>query len=236
MPTQVHISSSSDELAAAFALFFQERLKGKDRFTVALSGGSTPKLLFKLWADQYRERIEWSKVHFFWGDERCVPPEHADSNFGVCKALLLDHIDIPAENIHRIHGEVEAEMEAKRYGEEIAHHASPLNGIPSFDLVILGMGDDGHTASIFPHQIAFIDSEDYCVVATHPDTGQNRITITGSVINNAETVVFLVSGGNKREKVRAILQKENGYESYPAAHVRPKTGELYWFVDKEAMH
>lgn len=234
MPAQVHISTDANVVAADFTRFFLELLAGKEHFTVALSGGSTPKLLFQLWADQYRTVIDWSKIHFFWGDERCVPPNHEESNYGVTKQLLLNHVAIPGENIHRVIGEADPEAEAIRYSAEISDNTEELDGFPVFDLVILGMGSDGHTASIFPHQMDLLEAEKFSAVAIHPDTGQKRVTLTGPVINRANTVVFLVTGESKQEKVRSIFGREEDAKLYPAAHILPQSGDLHWFLDEAA--
>jgi 6-phosphogluconolactonase len=178
--------------------------------------------------------IDWSQVHFYWGDERCVPPTDAESNYGMTAELLLSKIEIPGENIHRIQGENDPEQEARRYGELLVKELQTYNGVPQFDLVILGMGDDGHTASIFPYQMHLWESAKNCEVAKHPGSGQKRITITGSVINTASVVAFLVTGAGKAPKVREIIQKEGDYKAYPASLVEPESGELYWFLDKDA--
>lgn len=230
----IHIHPDRQRVAAAFALFLAYWLKPRKRATIALSGGSTPRLLFRHLADQYRDRIDWTRVHFFWGDERCVPPGHAESNYGMTRDLLLQHIAIPEENVHRIRGEAEPKTEAKRYGEEIREHVAKTDGRPAFDLVLLGMGDDGHTASIFPDRMQLLTAEDPCAVAEHPESGQQRITLTGPVINNAGMITFLVTGAGKAERVEGILQKKGNWKSYPAAHIQPKRGALHWFLDEEA--
>jgi 6-phosphogluconolactonase len=234
MPTQLHISKDAMAVAQDFARFFAEQLVGQKNFSVALSGGSTPKLLFQLWANEYRDTIDWSEVHFFWGDERCVPPNDPESNFGVCKSLLLDYIDIPAANIHRIRGEEKPSIEIKRYSLEIDDYTDEIAGLPAFDLIILGMGDDGHTASIFPNQMELLTSPQPLAVAQHPTSGQKRISLTATLINNAKRVAFLVTGEKKQEKLRAILKREPKAKNYPAAHIRPTNGELHWFVDEAA--
>ena len=236
MPTQIHLSADPNGVARDFTRYLLEQLQGEKYFTIALSGGSTPKLLFRLWATEYRDVIDWSSIHFFWGDERCVQPDDEESNYGMTKALLFDNINLPAENIHRVHGEEEPGEEARRYAAEIADNTEQFNGFPSFDLVILGMGDDGHTASIFPHEMELLKEERFCAVATHPTSGQKRVSITGPIINNAQRVAFLVTGANKEGKVSAIFQREEGYRAYPAAHVQPATGALHWFLDEAAMY
>jgi len=234
MATHIHLSKDAAAVADDFTRYFLEQLAGKTHFTVALSGGSTPQLLFKLWATTYRDQINWSAVHFFWGDERCVAPDHADSNYGVTRALLLDHVPIPASQIHRIHGEADPAQEAVRYAQVIREHTQQVDGHPAFDLVLLGMGDDGHTASIFPDHLELLQDEHPTAVATHPQSGQLRISITGPVINGAQRVAFLVTGAGKHEKVSAILGREAGCQAFPAAHIQPATGELHWFLDAAA--
>lgn len=230
----INVFESNEVVAEAFAIYFAEWMREKDRVAVALSGGSTPRVLFKHWAERYRDRIPWEKIHFFWGDERCVPPDHPESNYGMTKALLLDRIDIPKENIHRIRGEENPLLEAERYGEEIRRWVKIKDGTPVFDLILLGMGEDGHTASIFPNQMELLTDANICQVATHPDTGQQRITLTGPVINNAELVTFLVTGSTKAAIVREIITQADNRRQYPAAFIQPNPGELCWFLDQAA--
>lgn len=229
-----HIYADNPAVATAFAEWLVNWLQGRSRTTIALSGGSTPKLLFQVLAENYAEEIDWSGIHFFWGDERCVPPDHDESNYGMTKALLLDHIDIPATNVHRIKGEDEPASEAIRYGQEILTTVSAIDGRPAFDLIILGMGGDGHTASIFPHEMHLLEDTAICGVATHPSSGQNRITLNGPVLNHAYQVAFLVTGAAKAEKVQLILEKQAGYEAFPAAHIAPAGGITHWFLDEAA--
>ena len=185
-------------------------------------------------SNNFKEDIDWSGVHLYWGVERCVPPEDGDSNYKMTVDYLTSKINIPKENIHRIKGENAPEYEAKRYADVLVEQLPLENGIPHFDLVILGMGDDGHTASIFPHEIELWNSNELCEVANHPNSGQQRITLTGKIINNASLITFLVTGKNKQEKVREILKKEGPFEAYPATLVAPTAGDLIWFLDNEA--
>ena len=147
---------------------------------------------------------------------------------------LISRISIPAGNIHRIKGENNPSDEAPSYGRLISERLPSKKGIPQFDLVILGMGGDGHTASIFPHQISLWHSNEICEVADHPDTGQQRITLTGKVINNAEAVAFLVTGADKQEKVSEIFREDENSKHYPATLVAPTSGNLVWFLDAAA--
>ena len=147
---------------------------------------------------------------------------------------LFSKIEVPEENINRILGEKDPVSEAMRYANLLEIDLHRVEGVPQFDLVILGMGDDGHTASIFPHEIELWDAEDHCVVATHPDSGQKRVSINGKVINTAKEVAFLVTGASKAEKVEAVVEKTEGSDAYPASLVNPSTGNLVWFLDEEA--
>lgn len=231
---QIKIADSPQIVAADFSQWLINLLEKKDRFTIALSGGSTPAVLFKLWADNYSDTIDWSKMHFFWGDERCVPPSDEESNFKMTNDLLFTKVGVPPSNIHRVQGEATPTEEAKRYARVIEKNVDIIDGLPRFDLVMLGMGGDGHTASIFPHQMELLTAKPWCAVATHPESGQKRVSLTGPVINNAANVAFLVTGSSKTEKVQSIIQKENAAENYPAAHINPLQGSLYWFLDKAA--
>ena len=229
----INIAPTKTEVAKNFSDYLEELIKENNTTHIALSGGSTPKVVFDYMAEHYKD-VDWSTVHLYWGDERCVPPTDSESNYKMTVDHLLSKIDIPKDNIHRVLGEDIPELEAGRYGKVLEEELPIVNNIPQFDLVILGMGDDGHTASIFPHEIGLWDSTNNCEVAIHPDSGQRRITITGKLINNAKTVAFLVTGSSKAEKVRTILTKEEGHENYPASLVAPSSGELIWFLDEEA--
>lgn len=231
---ELQISGDKQEVAEQFSAYFAKTVKAKADFHVALSGGSTPKLIFDVLAKEYAETIDWRTIHFYWGDERCVPPTDKDSNYKMTVDHLFSKIDIPKENIHRILGESNPKREAMRYANLLEINLDRVDGIPQFDMVILGMGDDGHTASIFPHEIELWNANDHCVVATHPESGQKRVSINGTVINQATEVVFLVTGGAKAEKVRIVHKQEKGYQQYPASLVQPKSGKLSWFMDKAA--
>jgi 6-phosphogluconolactonase len=228
------IYKDKNEVAQKFSEFFADSVDGKEVFHVALSGGSTPKVVFDVLASDFKDTIDWSKIHFYWGDERCVPPTDDQSNYKMTVAHLFSKIEVAEENIHRILGEAESTREAYRYANLLEINLDRINDIPQFDLVILGMGDDGHTASIFPHEIELWDATEHCVVATHPESGQKRITITGQVINAAKEVVFLITGDGKAEKVREVVQKEGNFKTYPASLVAPTSGKLTWFLDQAA--
>lgn len=230
---EIQIFSSLRELNESFTEWFKEVSSSGKQITVALSGGTTPKSLFDYWSSLPEGEIDWTKIKFFWGDERCVAPEDSESNFKMTKEHLFNNINIPKENIFRIKGENNPTDEAKRYGELLNSELEQHNGTPIFDIVILGMGDDGHTASIFPHEIELWNNKNNCVTATHPDSGQIRVSITGKVINAAKNVVFLVTGKNKAEKVKEVIeQPEVAEKKYPAALVQPDSDNLYWYLDE----
>lgn len=235
MPVSTKTLADPASLAEAFASDFATWVaaQSKGPITVALSGGSTPKRLFELWADQYADKIDWSRIHFFWGDERCVPPEDPESNYGVAKELLFDRITMPSENIHRVRGEASPAEECSRYEQEIQQFV-PTNrgGTPQFDLIILGMGDDGHTASIFPHQSEFLNSDRVCEVATHPQSGQQRITVTGRVLNAAKKVIVLVTGASKAEVLADVIGRRGEFADYPISHVQGD--DVCFYIDEAA--
>lgn len=228
------IFKSKEELAAYFSDYLYELNQKHEKLNIALSGGSTPKVVFDHLSLNYRDKMDWSKMHFFWGDERCVPPEDEQSNYAMTKHHLFSKITIPEENINRILGESEPSAEAMRYANLLDYKLNTSNDLPEFDLVILGMGDDGHTASIFPHEIKLWDYKDHCAVAKHPESGQRRVSINGQVINNAQEVVFLVTGINKSKKVKEIHKQTAGYMNYPASLVKPVSGNLKWLLDEAA--
>ena len=232
MNPEIRVYDTAQEVAEAFAHFLEKRVNHSRRTTISLSGGSTPKLLFQHLAEQHQSSTEWQKAFFFWGDERCVPPEDDESNFKMTKEYLFDPIGIEEDNIFRILGENDPDEEAERYSQVMVENCNNADGLPSIDLMILGMGDDGHTASIFPHNIELMNSEKVCDVATHPTSGQKRVSMTGPVINNSDTIVFLVTGAKKAEKVKAILENADDATQYPAYYIKGQ--KLIWFLDKEA--
>ncbi|MFQ1047505.1 6-phosphogluconolactonase [Avibacterium paragallinarum] len=197
---------------------------------ISLSGGSTPKLLFKtLAAVPYNQAIQWENLHFWWGDDRMVAPSDPESNYGEVQKLLFDHIEIPAENIHRIRGEAPVEQELVRFQKELAEVVP--NG--EFDWIILGMGADGHTASLFPHQTNF-DDENFAVIAKHPETGQVRISKTAKLIEQAKRITYLVTGASKAEILKEIQTTPAENLPYPAAKIQAENGITEWYLDKEA--
>lgn len=236
MNPEIRVFETAEETAAVLADDLVQIISGfgEDRtFTIAQSGGTTPRLLFQALAGRHRDSVDWRKVSFFWVDERCVPPDDPESNYGMTLNTLLCKIDIPPENIHRVMGEAEPDSEALRYSEIIEKTVPMRNGLPFFDVVLLGLGDDGHTASIFPGNETLFSVRETCRIAIHPNTGQKRITITGKVINNAGIVMFFVSGKNKARIVGEIVGRE-GPARYPADYVSPLAGRLLWYLDEDA--
>lgn len=232
---EIKIFDSKEDLNHSFTVLLKEILEGKEQISIALSGGSTPKSLFDYWAKNHPHDIDWHRVKIFWGDERCVSPDDEESNYRMTKIHLLDHIPIPEENIFRIQGERNPQDEAERYATILQKEVQTRNYLPAFDLIILGMGDDGHTASIFPQEMGLWHSRKLCVVATHPQTGQKRVSLSGTVINAAQCIAFLVTGENKAAKIKEIIvNQQASAKKYPAALVQPDSGKLFWFVDKKA--
>jgi 6-phosphogluconolactonase len=236
MIQNLHIYKNPDELANQFAgqLMNWVGNHSGNEFHLAISGGKTPDLLFDILSEKYPDSVLWQKVHFWWVDERMVPPTHPESNFGVVQNLLFSKIAFPEENIHRIKGENTPEKEVFSYSAQIQEKLKQQNGWPVFDLIILGMGDDGHTASIFPDQMELLVSEKICEVATHPVSGQKRVTMTGKVINSAREICFLVTGSNKAKRIDEIFEQRPEAEKLPANYIKTKKEEPEWYLDEAA--
>jgi len=224
--------------AERFVLHARAAVQASGRFTVALSGGSTPRALYGLLAlDQaMRREVPWDKVHFFWGDERQVPPDHADSNYRMAHAQLLSKVPVPEVNVRRIQGEQrDAELSARQYERTLQGFFQLSPGqLPRFDLVLLGLGDDGHTASLFPGTTAVHETQRLVAANWVGKLHTHRITLTVPVFNNAACVIFLVAGGDKATALRAVLEGVPEAERLPAQRIRPRDGELVWLVDRAA--
>jgi 6-phosphogluconolactonase len=232
---KVDVSKNIDELSEKVAKILQNGAETTNNyFTVALSGGSTPKSIFQYLAKNCKNKILWNKIKFFWGDERCVPSDHPDSNYFMTKIILFDEINVPSENIFTVNGNNKPTEEAVGYSIVVNENVEMMNGFPKFDLVLLGLGEDGHTASIFPDQMNLLNSDKICEVAVHPTSKQIRISLTGKVINNAAQIVFLVTGKSKAEMVDTIINKKNDFEKLPASFVNPQNGALLWMLDEES--
>ena len=220
------IFADPEELARGAAEYFVARRPE----TVALSGGSTPKVMFELLAQSYREQVPWADVQFFWSDERHVPPDNPESNYRMANEALLAHVPVAPENIHRVRSENPNAAEAAREYEQTLRDVTKQSW-PRLDLILLGVGTDGHTASIFPGSEVLHETK-HLVAAPYVEKLKTyRITMTLPLINNAASVVFLVSGAEKAQIVKEVLE---GGNKYPAQVVRPAQGELIWMLDKDA--
>jgi 6-phosphogluconolactonase len=232
-----NVSEMAEELVEDFYRYTNELGRLKNSITIAISGGTTPLYFYRRLASFNSisvKKIDWKRMHLFWVDERCVPANHQDSNYGAALRLFLRVIDIPEENIHRIQGENIPSAEALRYSDEIRLNVSLRNNFPSFDWIFLGLGEDGHVASIFPDQLKLLFSEKFCETAVHPRTNQNRITLTGKVLINARRITFIVSGESKKQIVKEIINKEPVAKLYPASYIKSVGGRLEWYLDKQA--
>lgn len=233
------VSSAQDVARRAAELFVErnQQARASGRFTVALSGGSTPRAFHTLLAaPPYRDNVDWSITQFYWGDERCVAPDDPESNFRMARETLLDNAPIREAQIHRIHTELDDPAEAASlYADELRREFRLTPGsLPRFDLIFLGMGPDGHTASLFPHTAA-LSVKDRLVVANYvPKLSTWRITLTASVLNAAATVAFLVAGPDKADALAAVLAGPPNPEEYPSQLVAPTNGDLLWVVDDAA--
>lgn len=209
-------------------------ITGGGNYCVSLSGGSTPKAIYDYLADTYSETIHWNNMKFFWGDERCVPSSDNESNYKMAMEHMLNRLPVLSDQVFRIIGENDPSLEAIRYSNLVGKHLPRQGSTPSYNLMLLGLGDDGHTASIFPDQLNLFEVPQLFEVATHPVSGQVRITATGRLINHAKKLVFIVTGKSKAGVVSTILQEKAGYEQLPASLVRPVNGELFWLLDEAA--
>lgn len=203
----------------------------RGRFSAALAGGSTPRATYQLLAlPTQKPQIPWQHVHLFWGDERCVPPDDNQSNYLMVKNSLLDHVELPQQNIHRMAGELKPQEAAEKYSMELNDF---FQGDIRFDLVMLGMGDDGHTASLFPHTEAL--NTTLPVTANFvPKLDTWRLTLSAEIINAAHQVLFLVAGENKARALAHVLEGKNDPDEYPSQKIKPEDGELIWLIDKTA--
>jgi 6-phosphogluconolactonase len=238
MKPQIHIFNDLEELSRAAADLFIEQaaqsINERNRFLVALNGGSTPTRLFELLATDYHEKADWSKVHVFWGDERCVPPDDADSSYGQARDILLSHVLIPDANIHRIKGELGPVEASKDYSLTLRGFASPPLDWPRFDLVYLGMGEDGHTGSLFPGSPVDVSEPTIPVTAYYQDRPANRVTLTPIVFNSAWMIVFMAIGEKKANTLAEVLSDRYNPGLYPAQRIDPQDGKLIWLLDEAA--
>lgn len=232
----LQIFKTTKEVLHAAAGYFvnaaRESISTHGRFTVALSGGSSPKGLFELLASEYHSQVEWSKVFFFFGDERYVPADHPDSNALMAKKALFDPLNISPQQIFAIDTSLEPHATAEAYQQEIEKHFAPRS--TTFDLIFLGLGDDAHTASLFPHTDV-VNAKDAGVREIFvEDKKVFRITFTAPLINQARHIAFLVFGSSKADAVHHVLQGDKDYNQFPAQLIQPLNGDVTWFMDEAA--
>jgi 6-phosphogluconolactonase len=222
------------EGAQEFTRCAESAIATRARFSVALSGGNTPRGVYSLLAEQTKDALAWDKIYLFFGDERSVPPDHPDSNYRMARESLLSKVPIPAGNVFRVPAELPPDQAADHYERQIRkffHLTS--NSWPSFDLILLGIGECGHTASLFPGSKALLEQSRLVVANWVEKFSTYRITFTYPLLNHAQEVSFLVSGQSKAQIVRDIFDPSRN-NTYPAQAVRPEAGRLLWIVDRDA--
>jgi 6-phosphogluconolactonase len=239
---QINRSGNIDELSSKFADWMIEyirlELAGADRFTICLSGGSTPKKLYKLLAtEKFASKIDWAKMHVFWGDERYVPFEDETNNAKMAFDVLLNHVPIPPNQIHRIRTDIPPEESAKQYAI-ILQQYFPVNPQQSrwmtFDLTLLGLGDNAHTLSLFPGEPLIHETNSLVEAVFVKEVNSERITLTAPAVNHSKRIAFLVAGRDKAQALAQVIEGNFNPDLYPAQVIRPANGELYWFVDEAA--
>jgi 6-phosphogluconolactonase len=237
MNPEISVHPDPDALAHDAARRFVQSARDAidlaDRFSVALSGGSTPRAMHQILAADYRDAIDWTKVEIFFGDERCVPPDHPESNFRMARETLLSKVPIPPDNVHRMRGEIDPNEAAKEYGLMLKEKF----GDDGLDLIFLGLGEDGHTASLFPGTAAVNETHHRCVAnyAEHSTTGKSwRITLTAPFINRCREVMFLVAGAAKSKALASVLEGPPQPQKIPAQLIQPASGKLIWLIDAQA--
>ena len=239
MRLRVHVHETAEEVAWAAAWRVLERaaeaIRERGRFTVALAGGNTPRRVYELLTDErLSPHVDWPNVHVFFGDERMVPPDHAESNYRMANEALLSRVPVPPENVHRIEGVGDAAANASAYESEMRGLFGEDADWPRFDHVLLGMGDDGHTASLFPGTDALNETRLWVAPNWVEKLGAWRVTLTAPAINAARFVTFLVNGAAKAARLREVLKGERDPARLPSQLIRPSDGTLEWFVDREA--
>jgi 6-phosphogluconolactonase len=234
---ELHIEKDTKALSVSLAEwinnYIQQVLAKQDRFTFVLSGGSTPKALYALLAESpYKESIPWEKLHFFWGDERAVPFEDSRNNAKMCYDELLDKVPVKAENIHIMRTDITPEESAAEYEKIMKTYFEGSE--TTFDFVLLGMGDDGHTLSLFPGTEVIHEQHALATSFFLQAQDMYRITLTAPVVNNAACVAFLAAGAGKAEVLKQVLNGERNIDLYPSQIIQPVKGQLHWFVDEAA--
>lgn len=236
----VRIVESEAELFERAAAFVrdhaQKAVDDKRACSVALSGGSTPRQLFELLVSEpWRSTMPWRQMHVFWGDERCVPPDHQDSNYRMARQAMLDHVSIPPVQVHRMAGEhADPAAAAAEYEGDLKSYFDAHGAAPRFDLVLLGMGDDGHTASLFPGTFALAVNDRWVTHNYVEKLSTYRITFTYTLLNAAAAVLFMTAGQNKATALREVLEGESAPLIFPSQGVKPVNGTLTWLIDRAA--
>jgi len=235
-----NIEDLSQQVASWMVDYINRMLQQQEQFTIALSGGSTPKKLYQLLAaENFKNKIDWQKLHVFWGDERYVPFNDERNNAKMAFDILLNHVPVPLTQIHKIRTDIEPEISAKQYEKILYQYFSPDSrlktrgsSLTTFDLVLLGLGDNAHTLSLFPGYEAIHEKKSWVLSVFLKEENSNRITLTAPVVNRAACIVFLVSGADKAEAVSHVLLNDYVPDLYPAQIIKPLNGELHWFMDE----
>jgi 6-phosphogluconolactonase len=238
MPAGIIVLDNAEEVARVAADRWIEiagaSLASRGRFSVALAGGSTPRRAYEmLAAPEYRDRIDWTSVHIFFGDERCVPPSHPESNYRMACEAMISRLPIPEQNVHRMLGETDPDLSARLYEQELRSFFEDAPW-PRFDLLLLGMGDDGHTASLFPYTPALREQQAWVFANWVEKLKTFRLTLTAPAINRAAHIIFMVTGEGKAERLREVISGARDPERLPSQMIRPVDGSLTWLADKAA--
>ncbi len=239
-PAQLTVMDDAQALytraAEEIAHFAGEAICTHGEFTLCLTGGTTPAATYELLATRFQLSVDWKEVQFFWGDERCVPPDDPASNFGMANRTMLSRLPLRPEQIHRIHGEDEPARAAPEYEGELRRTfgLEQSDDLPCFNLLLLGLGENAHVASLFPHHSALQEQSRLALAVEVDATPSRRISLTMPVINNADRVIFLVSGEKKAAAVKNVLQGPADSEQFPAQLVKPRSGQIVWLIDKAA--
>lgn len=230
-----HADALNHCVAEQFVRLTTEAVEARGRCAVALSGGSTPKNVYQLLAaPAFRARVRWGDIHFFWGDERHVPPDHPDSNYRMAVEAMLSKVPVPPANVHRVRSELpDAEPSAREYEETIRACVAGAS-LPRFDVIHLGIGTDGHTASLFPGSAALAERERLCVANWVEKFAGYRITLTLPILNAARAAIFIVTGAAKAPIIQQVLRDRDATPPFPAQLIRPQDGECWWMLDQAA--
>jgi len=228
------LEAMSHKAAELFIDISRNCIRSRDKFSVAISGGLTPRKLYTLLGSKYYcEQVDWQHIHLFWVDERCVSKEHEESNFRMTFDTLLSKVPIPEGNIHRMKGEEAPNKAAREYEEDLRRFFG-MSGLPIFDLILLGMGEDGHTASLFPGSKSLGETARLAVPVYLGKQHRNRVTLTLPVLNNAARIIFLAAGRSKATVLAEILGDGEKKRRFPAGKINPIHGNVTWLIDQEA--